>query len=112
MKTEINGRDNQLVSYWPKGEREDAEVVRLLMQLTSLDITATLSADSYGPVVNVERNGHTMRYKAGTLLVVHNKNQLSVLDESLVEKLRLVLQLDEQATVRTGLPYAPDRVDV
>lgn len=97
MRTEINGRDNKLVSYWPKGEREDAELVKLLMQLTAIDIKATLSADSYGPVVHVERNGHALRFKAGTLLVVHNKDQLTVLDADLVEMLRKTLQLDQFA---------------
>lgn len=103
MKTEINGRDNKLVSYWPKGERDNDELVRLLMQLTSIDIKATLSADTYGPVVNVERNGHQLRFKAGTLLVVHNKDQLNVLAEDLVEMHRRVLLLDEPALADTAV---------
>jgi len=97
MKTEINGRDNQLACYWPKGERDDAQMVQLLMQLTALGIPATLSADTYGPVVHVERNGHNQIFKAGTLLIVHKKDQLSVLPEDLVEMLRKTLQLDEMA---------------
>lgn len=103
MKTEINGRDNQLVSYWPKGEREDAELVKLLMQLTSIGITATLTADDRGPVVSLDRNGHNIRFKAGTLLVVHKKDRLTVLDEDLVEMHRKVLQLDEPALADTAV---------
>lgn len=96
MKTELNGRDNQLVCYWPVNERADAEILKLLMQLNNLDITATLGGQHYSPVIKVERNGHSLQFKAGTLLVVHNRQQMSVLPPEIVDKLRAVLQLDDQ----------------
>lgn len=95
MKTEINGRDNRLVSYWPLDENNADEILYLLRQLNNLSIGAKFGGLPHAPTIEVDRNGHHIVFKQGELLVVHNQRQLAVLEREVVASMRLVLQEDE-----------------
>ena len=94
MKTAVNERDNLLVSYWPAGEKADTEIVKLLFQLDTIKVEAKLAGSAYAPVIEVKRNGHNLLFRPGMLLVVHSPQQMAVLPNDVVEKVKTVLQLD------------------